>query len=90
LFSPDEHYIGSMLALRGFDEQGGIENAKSTWVKWSIDEGIARPTMFAETNVELARSLAAFPGFFARKFATESDVGKWGLHRNGRQRDQTP
>lgn len=79
--APDEHYIGSVLALRGFDEQQGIEKAEATWLKWNLSDGVSRPATLTETDVTLARSLAAFPGFFARKFAPESDVGKWALHR---------
>ncbi len=78
--APDEHYIGSVLALRGFDEDGGISKTETTWLKWNTSDGVSRPLALSETDAELARSLAAFPGFFARKFAPESDVGKWGLH----------
>lgn len=84
--APDEHYIGSVLALRGFDEAGRIHRAKSTWTKWTEQEGLGRPKTVLEVDAALAGELASFPGLFARKFAAESDVGRWGLHQTGPKR----
>jgi hypothetical protein len=61
--APDEHYIGSVLALRGYDEDARITKTDSTWVKWNTSDGVSRPNSVSETDAELARSLAAFPGF---------------------------
>ena len=81
--APDEHYIGSVLALRGFDEARRLHRTKSTWVKWTEQEGLGRPKTVMEVDAVLAGELAAFPGFFARKFAAESDIRRWGLHQAG-------
>lgn len=76
--APDEHYIGSVLALRGFDEARRLHRTESTWHNWSEETG--RPKMLSKVDAALVEELAAFPGFFARKFAPDTDVGKWGLH----------
>ncbi|QJE96937.1 beta-1,6-N-acetylglucosaminyltransferase [Luteolibacter luteus] len=77
---PDEHYFGSILALRGFPEWEKIHRQHVTWVKWKEDS--LHPMELIHTSPQLATELTDFPGFFARKFPAESDVGKWALHRD--------
>lgn len=77
--TPDEHYIGSVLALRGFDEARRLHRTESTWHNWSEETG--RPKMLSKVDAALVGELAAFPGFFARKFAPGTDVGRCGLHQ---------
>jgi hypothetical protein len=81
LVAPDEHYIGSVLALRGFQDYQRINRSPSTWVRW-LETGFARPEEHVNVSGALAAELAAFPGFFARKFPEGSDVAEWGLHRS--------
>jgi hypothetical protein len=81
LSAADEHYIGSILALRGYNENDRINRQEITWAKWQDDGETTRPRAFDRTNAGLTAELAAFPGFFARKFPIGSDIGKWGLHR---------
>jgi hypothetical protein len=75
--APDEHYFGTMLALRGYPEGEKTHRQDPTWVRWVGH----RPHEAGKVAPELAAELAAFPGFFARKFPTGSDIGEWGLHR---------
>lgn len=79
LEAPDEHYFGSVLALRGYSEDR-IHRAPVTWVNWTENENGTHPKEHAVTDGALAAELAAFPGFFARKFPESSDIGRWGLH----------
>jgi hypothetical protein len=81
IFAADEHYIGSVLALRGFDEHGRVHRTRQTWVRWGQSDGLSRPDTVSHVDAVLAGELAAFSGFFARKFAPDSDVEKWGLHQ---------
>jgi hypothetical protein len=81
IFAADEHYIGSVLALRGFDEHGRVHRTRKTWVRWGQSDGLSRPDTVSRVDAALAGELAAFSGFFARKFAPDSDVEKWGLHQ---------
>ena len=77
----DEHYIGSVLALRGFPEDRRINRMQLTWVKWKESDEIVRPLDYSRTDRALAVELAGFSGFFARKFPEGSDIGRWALHR---------
>ncbi len=82
IMAPDEHYFGTVLALRGFDEGSRMQNVAPTWVRWTKDARIAHPEEYLSTNLPLISKLAASPSFFARKFPAASDIGRWGLHRN--------
>ena len=80
--APDEHYFGSVLAMRGFPIQERVRFTPLTWLKWETWP-ITTPTCHKETDCSMAIDLATFPGFFARKFPPNSDIAKWGLHRAG-------
>lgn len=82
LEAADEHYIGSILALRGFQDYQRINRSPLTWVNWNETDEIVRPKEHMSVDTALAAELAAFPGFFARKFPEGSDVAEWGLHRS--------
>jgi hypothetical protein len=79
IFAPDEHYFATVLALRGYPDWDDVNRQTPTWVRWQEPSG--RPEEYLHTNIMIARELAAFPGFFARKFPQGSDIGKWGLHK---------
>ena len=79
--APDEHYFGTLLALSGYPEGERIQQQDTTWVRWGQQNNHVRPDEPVVVRPELAAELAAFPGFFARKFPAGSDIGKWGLHR---------
>lgn len=77
----DEHYLGTVLALRGFPEEKKINRRQVTWTLWNDFALTSRPEEHRLTRPELIAELANFEGFFARKFPKESDIAKWGLHR---------
>lgn len=79
LTAPDEHYIGTVLALRGYDLEGGVNKAPLTWVRWESTAEVINPVTFHEITRPLAAELAGFPGFFARKFLP-GNAGDWSLH----------
>lgn len=79
--APDEHYFGSVMALCGYPESERLNPLAPTWVRWTEDETGINPESQMLTTASLAAGLAAFPGFFARKFPSGSDIGKWRLHR---------
>lgn len=76
----DEHYMGTVLALRGFDFDGQVKRASVTWVKWAEDALTAAPERQSDVTPALAGELADFKGFFARKFPKGSNIGEYGLH----------
>ena len=80
IFAPDEHYVGSVLALRGYDEEQLIARRPVTWVRWTERDGLATPQTYDAVDDQLAADLAAFPGFFARKFTATSNIGDLRLH----------
>jgi len=63
-FAPDEHYFGTVLAMRGFPDSQ-INPAPPTWVDWSRGP---QPAVHHGINDSLAVKLAGTPSFFARKF----------------------
>ena len=63
-FAPDEHYFGTVLAMRGFPDSQ-INPAPPTWVDWSNGP---RPAVHHRIDDGLAGKLAGSPSFFARKF----------------------
>ncbi len=82
IFAPDEHYFGTVLAMRGYPIADRVNPTTPTWVEWTGSLRCQRPVIHCETSSRLAAELAARPGFFARKFDPSSDIGKWGLHRS--------
>lgn len=76
VFAPDEHYFATALALMGFPLEERVRKMRTTWVEW-LNGGL---TTWSGTDSRLALALRESPAFFARKFAAESDIGKWGLH----------
>jgi len=79
MFAPDEHYIGSVLALRGYPQER-INRQPVTWCQWQDSGRPGGPREFSEVPGDLPMKLAAFPGFFARKFPANTRIGEWGLH----------
>lgn len=79
--APDEHYFGTVLALRGYPLQDRVICSGPTWVKWEDDGGFDRPVSLERVSLPTAGELATFSGFFARKFPVGSDIARWGLHR---------
>ena len=69
-FAPDEHYIGSVLALKNYPLTE-INRSDLTWVSWL--DGKCRS--YDRIGDHLARQLAEFPGFFARKFPPSANLG---------------
>lgn len=80
VFAADEHYFGTVLALRGFPNER-IRRQAATWVEWKDAGRDGGPKEVSQLSWELMRELSGFSGFFARKFPVGSDIGKWGLHR---------
>ncbi len=80
--APDEHYFGSVLAVCGYPEGERVNPLAPTWVRWTEDETGIRPESQMLTTPSLAAELAAFPGYFARKFPAGSDIRKWALHNS--------
>jgi hypothetical protein len=79
VFAADEHYIGSMLALRGYPDER-INRQSVTWARWHDSGRAGGPKEFGPIAGSTAAELAAFPGFFARKFLPASNIGDWGFH----------
>lgn len=86
--APDEHYFGSILALRGFEENSKINRNPLTWVKWTEERNTTYPIVHDRITPATIFELTTFTGFFARKFTESSDIGEWGLHRAGTQSHQ--
>ncbi|MBN8458150.1 MAG: hypothetical protein J0M04_09940 [Verrucomicrobia bacterium] len=78
VFAADEHYFATVLAMTGYPLKDRVRNEPSTWVDW---RGGGGPTAWSMTNGRLALDLMESPAFFARKFARDSDIGRFGLHR---------
>jgi hypothetical protein len=79
--APDEHYFGTVLAMRGYPITQRVKCQPVTWVRWHENEEIAMPELHTTVRPLLAVDLIDFHGFFARKFREGSDIGRWGLHR---------
>lgn len=71
VFAADEHYIGSVLALRGFPEGEWVRRKSLTWTKWTNSE-IGN---FSEITRKRFAELVDSECPFARKFA----VGTLGI-----------
>jgi hypothetical protein len=69
VFAPDEHYFGTVLAMRGFPDSR-INPVPPTWVDWS--SGL--PAVHDSIDAGLAGKLARSPSFFARKFPESADL----------------
>jgi Core-2/I-Branching enzyme len=80
ILEPDEHYFGSALALKGYPLDERVNPSAPTWVSWAGHCDHDSPVSHLHTSEEMVRELADFPGFFARKFEPQSDIGHWGLH----------
>jgi hypothetical protein len=64
VFAADEHYVGTVLALRGFPEEDRVCRRPMTWTRWS-DERIGS---FDVIDRKLSGELVSSGCFFARKF----------------------
>lgn len=80
-FAPDEHYFGTILALRGYPLQDKVKVESPTWVRWNDYKGNVKPVSHESVPRSTAGELASFSGFFARKIPVGSEVGRWRLHR---------
>ncbi len=69
MFAPDEHYIGCVLAMKGYPfDESRILHECPTWVRWneSLEPSIS-PEEILTITPALRREWMDFPGFFARK-----------------------
>lgn len=74
--APDEHYIGSVLAMKGYPlDADHVYQQDLTWVRWheNSDHGIA-PAEIHRVDPALWRAWLDFPGFFARKVSTDATL----------------
>lgn len=81
VFAADEHYFATMLAMSGYPLKTRVRNEPPTWVDW---RGGGGPATWTTTPERLVLDLLESPAFFARKFASGSDIGRYGLHRADR------
>lgn len=66
---PDEHYIGSVLAMKGYPlDDSHVYHQDATWMRWheNLDVGTV-PVEVLHIEPTLRREWLDFPGFFARK-----------------------
>lgn len=75
VFAADEHYMGTVLAMRNFPEDR-IAGREVTRVEW----GTYGACSFDKVSEELLEELKEFSGFFARKFSPLSNIGQFHLH----------
>jgi Core-2/I-Branching enzyme/Protein of unknown function (DUF3431) len=76
--APDECYFATVLAASGKPFPDEIANRLLTWCSW---RGGSHPEEFVDVSPQLAVQLAESGCYFARKFAPNSNIGKWLLHR---------
>jgi hypothetical protein len=72
--APDEHYIGSVLAMKGYPlDERHVYPQDATWVRWQEngDHGNA-PAEILRVDPLLWREWLDFPGFFARKVSRQA------------------
>lgn len=77
-FAPDEAYFATVLAVSGKPPLQALANRRITWTNWN--EGDRHPQTFDRVPPRVAAQIAESGCFFARKFGTESDIGRWNLH----------
>lgn len=67
--APDEHYIASVLAMKGYPmDQNHIYSQDVTWVRWQENTNYgSAPAEIFKLEPPLRREWRDFPGFFARK-----------------------
>lgn len=77
VYAADECYFATVLAASGKPPADASANRPITWTSW---KGGAHPEEFHRVLPRTAAHIAESGCFFARKFAADSDIGKWGLH----------
>lgn len=77
--APDEAYFATVLAASGRPPLQTVANRPITWTHWN--EGDSHPETFTKVSPRVAAEIADSGCFFARKFAVESNIGDWGLHK---------
>lgn len=76
--APDEAYFATVLAASGKPPLQAVANRPITWTEWVEGEG--HPQEFHRVPPRIAAQIAESGCFFARKFPSGSDIGRWGLH----------
>jgi hypothetical protein len=77
VFAADECYFATVLAASGKPPGDASPNRPITWTDW---RGGAHPTEYRQVLPRTAAQIAESGCFFARKFAPDSDIGRWRLH----------
>jgi hypothetical protein len=74
--APDEHYIGSVLAMKGYPlDDSKLYSKDITWVRWQDNpEQRIAPEWITTVNTALQREWMDFPGFFARKISPMAKI----------------
>jgi hypothetical protein len=83
VYAADECYFATVLAASGKPPPEAVAVRPITWTDW---RGGAHPVEYHQVLPRTAARIAESGCYFARKFAPDSDVGKWGLHRESRCR----
>lgn len=78
-FAPDECYFATALAVLGRPPLQAVANRHFTWTDWS--QRTKHPEEYDQISPQTASRIADSGCFFARKFATDSNIGEFGLHR---------
>lgn len=84
-FAPDECYFATVLSVLGRSPRQAIAHGAITWTDWS--EPGSSPEAYLGVSPLIAARIAESGCFFARKFAADSNIGKFGLHRSETSHD---
>jgi len=79
VFAPDEAYFATVLASAGASPLQSLANRAITWTEWEM--GKPHPREFLTVRPSTAAQIVDSGCFFARKFQSGSDIGRWELHR---------
>jgi hypothetical protein len=75
---PDEMYFATVLAVAGRPPLQHVANRAVTWTDW--EGSIKHPREFRKVYPRLVARIAESGCYFARKFAPEASIARYGMH----------
>lgn len=89
MFAPDESYTGTVLRIKGYPLENKVLKRNMTFTKW-LRQGDRHPETFDSVSAVLAAEFIESGHFFARKFATTSNIRESRLHMAEQSRKDVP